>query len=270
MSSYNSNTNLQPVISSNIPLVPRPPNNEQVIANTIQPTNEDEKNVNKVCPMHYYVKASFMITYILLLTTATITFIEAMRTKIPEVRHVLNLETCISIVAGYFYSVFLTQIDGFGKDNKLVDWTDITRTRYVDWSITTPLMLLTLCIVLSHQIGQKVGLTTILMIIALNYIMLYVGFLGEINVFSTLTSCILGFLPFFGMFYLIYKNYVEPKYSLAGTLLFGIYVLVWGFYGLVYLLPESYKNISMNILDCIAKCLIGLGLWAYYSQIIVI
>lgn len=37
------------------------------------------------------MKASFVITYILLLTTATITFIEAIRTQVPYVRHILNL-----------------------------------------------------------------------------------------------------------------------------------------------------------------------------------
>jgi hypothetical protein len=32
---------------------------------------------------------------------------------------------------------------------------------------------------------------------------------------------------------------------------------------------EEAKNIAMNILDLIAKCFIGLGLWAYYTKIIV-
>lgn len=272
MSSYNSNSSidLQPVVSSSIPLVPRPPKNEGVVANVIHPTTQQEKIENKVNPVQYYVKASFMITYILLLTTATITFVEAMRTKVPDVRHVLNLETCISIVAGYFYSVFLTQIDGFGKDGKPIDWSDITKTRYIDWSITTPLMLLALCVVLSNQIGRKVDFFTIAMVVVLNYVMLIIGFLGETKILDAVTACVMGFLPFLGMFYLIYKNYVKPRYSLAGSVLFGIYVVVWGFYGLVYLLPEQYKNISMNILDCIAKCLIGLGLWAYYSRIVVL
>jgi hypothetical protein len=35
-------------------------------------------------------------------------------------------------------------------------------------------------------------------------------------------------------------------------------------------LNDEYKNIMLNILDCIAKCLIGLGLWAYYSDIVTI
>ena len=33
---------------------------------------------------------SFYITYVFLMTTATITFIEAMRTNIPEIRNILN------------------------------------------------------------------------------------------------------------------------------------------------------------------------------------
>jgi hypothetical protein len=45
---------------------------------------------------------SFTLTYILLLTTGTVTLIEALRTKIPLVRHIFNLETVISIIAGYF------------------------------------------------------------------------------------------------------------------------------------------------------------------------
>ena len=73
-----------------------------------EPKEKEEKRKN---PTQYYVKYSFVITYILLLTTGTITFIEAMRTQVPAVRHIMNLETCISIVAGYFYSVFVQKIE---------------------------------------------------------------------------------------------------------------------------------------------------------------
>ena len=41
---------------------------------------------------------SFMITYIILLTTGTITFIEALRTNSPQIRHIFNLETAISVI----------------------------------------------------------------------------------------------------------------------------------------------------------------------------
>ena len=64
------------------------------------------------------VKVSFYVTYSFLLTTATITFIEAMRNKDSKIRHILNLETCISIVAAFFYTQFIKKIKETNEENK--------------------------------------------------------------------------------------------------------------------------------------------------------
>lgn len=214
------------------------------------------------------IKFSFTITYILLLTTATITFIEAIRTKDPVVRHVLNLETCISVVAGYFYSIFVAKITDYEKTNTNINWKEMIETRYIDWSITTPLMLLALCVVLSNEINLVVHLPIIVLIVGFNYAMLYAGYLGETQVLDRTTANIAGFLPFFAMFGLIYWKYVAPKYNLTNRVLFYFYLFVWALYGIVYLFDEENKNIAMNILDLFAKCLIGLGLWVYYVHIV--
>jgi len=208
---------------------------------------------------------SFYITYVLLLTTATITVIEAIRTQNPVIRHVLNLETCISIVAGYFYSMFVAKLDT--QNNKQINWSEITQTRYVDWSITTPMMLLTLCIVLGNNVQKTIPFGTFLIIVMFNYLMLYIGYLGEQQQINRIYASIFGFIPFIGMFYLIFSRFVLPKYRLDNYILFTIYVFIWSLYGIVYLLPEEPKNIAMNILDAIAKCFMGLGLWAYYTKI---
>jgi hypothetical protein len=55
--------------------------------------------------------SSFYITYVFLLTTGVITFIEALRSPVPQIRHIMNLETCISIVASYFYGLFIEEIN---------------------------------------------------------------------------------------------------------------------------------------------------------------
>lgn len=203
---------------------------------------------------------TFHLTYVLLLTTATVTFIEALRTKSPMIRHILNLETCISVVASYFYSVFLEKIKG------PYTWPELTKIRYLDWAITTPLMLLALCLALVYNVGNHLNLSLILTIVALNYTMLAVGYLGETNELPRLQAAVIGFIPFFFMFWLIYGLVGN---SLANKVLFGLYFVVWSMYGLVYLLDEEAKQISVNILDLIAKCLIGLGLWAYYTHILV-
>lgn len=227
-----------------------------------------DKKEKVLHPVKYYVKFSFVITYILLMTTATITFIEAMRTPNPQVRHILNLETCISIVAGYFYSVFTKQIEEYGKENIPIDWADITKTRYIDWSITTPLMLLTLCIVLGMESKVPVTISVYSVIVLLNYVMLYTGYSGEIQTLDRLTACIIGFIAFFLMFGLIFVTFVKPKMCRANLILYSIYLCVWSGYGIAFLFNEEYKNITMNILDFIAKCFIGIGLWAYYTKLV--
>jgi len=239
-------------------------------AASIALTTPKDKVEIKQNPVQYYVKASFMITYILLLTTATVTFIEALRTNVPEIRHILNLETCISLVAAYFYSIFTSQIDEFGKKDIPVDWADITKTRYLDWAITTPLMLLTLCVVLGMCTNKKVQLRTMIAIVTFNYIMLYSGYLGETKAISRFVATAVGFTGFFAMFTLVYITLVRPKYCLENYVMFSVYLTIWGLYGVVYLFEESYKNIAMNVLDCFAKCFVGLGLWLYYSKTIIL
>lgn len=202
---------------------------------------------------------TFHLTYVVLLTTATITIIEALRTKTPMVRHILNLETCISIVAAYFYTVFLDKIKG------PYTFPELSKIRYLDWAITTPMMLLALGLALTYNNGLHLSLSLILTVIFLNYVMLVVGYLGETNRLPRLQASLIGFIPFFVMFWLIYSLVGN---SLANKVLFWLYFVVWSMYGVVYLLDEELKHMFTNLLDLVAKCLIGLGLWAYYTHIL--
>jgi len=210
------------------------------------------------------VPFSFYITYVLLLTTATITFIEALRTKIPMVQHIMNLETCISLVGGYFYSVFQEKI----KKMKEMKWKEITILRYLDWAITTPMMLLVLSLVLSFQSKTKIKLHWYLITIFFNYVMLYSGYLGETGQLNRMTAGIVGFIAFFITFGCLFINYVLPRPSMDNTILFGMYLAIWSVYGIAYYLEEEAKNNVMNYLDLTSKCLIGIGLWVYYVKII--
>ena len=99
---------------------------------------------------------SFYITYAFLVTTGTITFIESLRTNIVPMRHILNLETCISIVAAFFYGNFINKLKD--KKDHVDDETlqnEINDNRYVDWMITTPIMLLVLILAFQYNAGLK-------------------------------------------------------------------------------------------------------------------
>ena len=150
---------------------------------------------------------SFYLTYVLLLTTATITFIEALRTKIPAVQHIMNLETCISLIACYFYSVFNMKINEY-EETKDIDWNELTQIRYVDWAITTPLMLLVLALVLSFNSKTIIKFKWFAAIIFFNYVMLYTGYLGETGNLERMVADILGFIAFFLTFGIIFVQFV--------------------------------------------------------------
>ena len=213
------------------------------------------------------VQYSFMVSYILLLTTGTICFIEAMRTKVPMIRHIFNLETCVSVVAAYFYYLFIEKIKEYEAAKKPINWEEMTEIRYLDWAITTPMMLIVLCAALGYNIKKTVHITTVIIIIILNYAMLYFGYLGETTM-DKATGAGISFAAFFAMYFVIFNHYIKPKYNFPNYVFYGLYLVVWTFYGVVYFLEEETKNLLFNALDVFSKTLIGIGLWIYYTKII--
>lgn len=212
---------------------------------------------------------SFQISYIILLTTATITLIESLRTNIPMVRHIFNLETCISLVAGYFYSLFLAKLKFCEEHYKKIDWKEISQLRYIDWAITTPMMLLVLCGTLAYNSKTKVLLFPITAILLLNYVMLGLGYLGEIDKIDKMTAASISFFSFFTMFGVIYSYFIHPKQRFVNYVLYAFFLVIWSMYGIVYFFQEETKNICFNVLDVFSKCMIGLGLWVYFTKIVV-
>lgn len=231
------------------------------------PTTKVQENEKAITPKFNTVKMTFYFTYVLLLTTGTITFIEALATTNPLIRHVMNLETCISIIAGYFYSVFINKITTVAGT---IDYKEINDMRYNDWFITTPLMILVIMLSLSYNNKESVHAGTYITAVLLNFGMLYSGYLGDTKKISKTAGCIIGFIFFVALFTLIYFNFVKGSSKSFNFILFSLYFVLWGLYGFVYLLEEEDKNIIYNVLDVSAKCFVGLGLWAYFTKILVV
>ena len=206
---------------------------------------------------------SFYITYVFLMTTATITFIEAMRTNDLKIRNILNLETCISVVAAFFYSKFVDTIE----KEPIVDYKKINEMRYTDWSITTPIMLLVL--ILAFLYNNKQGSLPISqygIVLLLNFGMLAMGYLGEINVFNKLFANVIGFGFFAGLYGYIYNTFLRNKYNFDNTLLYFTFLGLWTIYGIAYFMDEINKNAIYNILDLFSKCFVGIFFWAYFTK----
>jgi bacteriorhodopsin len=216
-------------------------------------------------PVDNAVKMTFYFTYVMLITTGTITFIEALRTKNPTIRHIMNIETCISIIAAYFYGQFIEKLHNGAS------YDELSITRYTDWFISTPFMLLVLCMFLSYEHHTDLRVHVFFIIILLNFGMLTSGYLGETNHIDKRTALGVGFLFFAALFGYIWANFmIGDDSSHPSFVTFMVFVIVWGLYGIVYVLPAKYRNVSYNILDLIAKCLVGIFFWMYFTGVVVL
>ena len=208
------------------------------------------------------ISNTFYITYAFLMTTATITFIEAIRTKNPKIRNILNLETCISVVAAFYYGQFVDDLQ------EGVNYEKINLTRYVDWSITTPIMLLVL--VLALLFNNKKGpmkFANFLIILFFNYVMLGFGYAGEIGMLDKTLANVLGFGGFAGLYYFIYDKYIKNYNNKDNNLLFISFLVLWAMYGVFYMLDDVTRNVGYNVLDLLSKCFVGIFFWAYYTGV---
>ncbi len=208
------------------------------------------------------VKNSFYMSYMLLITTGTITLVEALRTNDDKIRHIMNIETCISIIAGVFYSKFIKIIEQTG-----IDFKKINEFRYMDWFTTTPLMLLGLGLVLTYNLKISFKFKSFLIMVLLNFGMLIIGYLGEIGKINKEFATFGGFVFFAFLYYYIYSTFIKGKKNIQNTFIYLIFVIFWAIYGIAFLAEPKLKNLIYNVLDVFAKSIVGLGFWAYLSGI---
>lgn len=158
---------------------------------------------------------------------------------------VLSLELTITFMATISYVFFFLIFKGFTKFQP----SDIPKLRYVEWAATTPLMLVALCLILSGK--NTLSSEFLMKIVALDWLMLLIGYLGEVGYLQRTHACIFGFLPFILMFFLIYNAF--PSFNV----LLASYVLIWSMYGVTYLFET--RAFITNVLDSIAKAGIAIA-----------
>jgi bacteriorhodopsin len=198
-------------------------------------------------------------------------------TNIPEkhkiLQSILSIEMIVQSIELIFYIFILKSMTGEGLPK-------MAQTRYFDWFISTPLMLLSIIMFFKYEehleknIEQKLDFwdflktnrDNIIIIFVCNFLMLLFGYLGETSVIDMDISLITGFL-FFGItFYYIYVNYAEK--SKNATTLFYYILSIWGSYGIAALsLSDELKNNAYNILDLFAKNFFGLYLYYRISNV---
>ena len=179
-------------------------------------------------------------------------------------KQMMLLEVIVQCIEGSFYIYWFFHFKAI---------TNITPSRYFDWMITTPTMLVNLIMYLHFLSKEPLDFfavlnkewNTILTVIVLNWFMLLFGYLGETSRIPVYTGVALGFIPFFAYYYLIYTKY--GLLSTEGRNVFYYFLFFWSLYGVVAVLPYTLKNMCYNILDLFAKNFFGLFLTYLLFQV---
>jgi hypothetical protein len=174
-------------------------------------------------------------------------------------KDLIKVELFVQIIEFMFY---IWLIYYFKKSSQ-----NITPFRYVDWAITTPLMLITLSAFLNHDKDSTARLSdflsdhkdSVVKIVFLNAGMLFFGLIGELGYLNPYTSTALGFIPFFLNFKHI-KDTFLPSGDILKNTLFYWFAFVWSLYGLFAVTNYTIKNTGYNILDIFSKNFFGVFL----------
>ena len=142
--------------------------------------------------------------------------------------------------------------------------------RYVDWYISTPIMLISTAILLEFFATEATeGTVTLssffsdytnetIYIVSMNAIMLSCGLLAEIFAENRLFAnslITLGTLAFAASFIVLYTEFGIK--TTDGLILLSIMCFIWSLYGVAALLNYVPKNVLYNILDIFAKNFYG-------------
>ena len=184
-------------------------------------------------------------------------------------KDILISEAIVQFIEALFYIWVILAL----KNLKIM-----TPRRYIDWFITTPTMLVSTIIFMEYRRKKESGedklefwsfmtdhKDNIIKLVLLNFLMLFFGYLGEIEVLEKNLSVVLGFIFFILSFHLIYDKYA--KHTTIGTNLFIFLVSVWSLYGIAALMNLKVKNTMYNLLDIVSKNFYGLFIYYYIRQI---
>ena len=172
----------------------------------------------------------------------------------PELQTILILELSSQLVEFVWYLVVVC------RDREILTWT-----RYIDWVVSTPVMLVSTALFLrmrDEREGSVFAEGALWSCLILNWLMLAFGFLMETSSnFPRVAGLAFGGAAFVGSYTMLAR--LVDVHDALSVWLFACMYAVWALYGVAAALPDVPKNVSYNALDVVSKNFYGVFLLVY-------
>lgn len=197
---------------------------------------------------------SLLVQFLIGGITAASFFVPTSDFKRDDLSAILALELSSQVVEFAWYTTVVCRFA------RIRTWT-----RYIDWVISTPIMLASTALFFTHRKDE--ALVSILSdwrlyaMFACNWLMLAFGYALERDALGPLASLSLGGVAFVASFAIL-CTYADTSDSTSLGLFVAMYA-VWGLYGVAAALPYTPKNVGYNVLDIVSKNFYGIFLFVY-------
>jgi bacteriorhodopsin len=172
-----------------------------------------------------------------------------------QLRAVLVLEFASQLVELTYYLLVVLSF------RRIVTWT-----RYLDWYVSTPVMLLSTALFFRHRRGapllpDALEEASLYGVFGLNALMLSFGFAVEVHALPRPFGLVCGTAALAGSFVML-RRQMDATDDLSEGLYWAMFV-VWALYGVAAALDDVRKNVAYNALDVVSKNFYGVFLFVY-------
>jgi hypothetical protein len=198
--------------------------------------------------------ASLVVQLVIFGVTSVTFFVPMPKDDRVDIEPIVALELSSQLVETLWYTTVVCRY------RSILTWT-----RYLDWVVSTPMMILSTVLFFFHRRDRAVWDVlrepVLYATLALNWGMLLFGFLVERGALEPACGLPLGSLCFVASFLLMRHLLDGGDGPSVG--LYAIMFAVWALYGVAATLSEVKKNVMYNGLDIVSKNFYGLFLLVY-------
>lgn len=178
---------------------------------------------------------------------------------IPDANDEREMHIILSVELGSQVVEFLWYLTVILRYASIETWM-----RYLDWIVSTPIMLCSTALFLSHRqhdFGSPFRSPYIYISLVCNWFMLAFGYAAETERIERPLALAIGSSAFVASFTSL--AVCVDGADLPSVGLFWFTYVVWGGYGVAATFPYTQKNIMYNALDILSKNVYGLFLFLY-------